>query len=195
MLKKIDFNGGIIMAVWKFPYNISEQEYIDFNEHFLFKIPEGKKSLLIYRLIVPGVLLLFLLSSLAKGSDIMTLIIQTVVYFIAAVLWWYNCHRVILFSVKRRLRKAQSVERSLFSSRGIAYFDFENRLIVDCGEREEIRVPFANITTLFETEKAYYLYFAPSKAFIVPYTLFRSNEEFFAFRELLYTNFPGENKS
>ena len=87
MLKKIDFNGGIIMAVWKFPYNISEQEYIDFNEHFLFKIPEGKKSLLIYRLIVPGVLLLFLLSSLAKGSDIMTLIIQTVVYFIAAVLW------------------------------------------------------------------------------------------------------------
>lgn len=183
------------MAVWEFPYNISEQEYIDFNEHFLFKIPEGKKSLLVYRLTVPGLLLLFLLFSLIKGDDSATLIIQLVVYFIASVIWWYNCHRVILISVKRRLKKAQSVERSLFSSRGIVYFDFENRLIVDCGEREEVRVPFANITTLFVTEKAYYLYYAPSKAFIVPYTLFRSNEEFFAFRELLYTNFPGENKS
>ncbi len=183
------------MAVWKFPYNISEQEYLDFNEHFMFKIPEGKKSLLVYRLTVPGVLLLYLLYSLIKGSDITTLIIQLVIYFIASALWWYNCHRVILFSVKRRLKKAQSVERSLFSSRGVIYFDFENRLIVDCGEREEVRVPFANITTLFETEKAYYLYYAPSKAFIVPYTLFRSNEEFFAFRELLYTNFSGENKS
>ena len=183
------------MAVWKFPYNLSDQEYIDFNEHFLFKIPEGKKSLLVYRLIVPGVLLLFMLFSLIKGSDVTTLIVQLVVYSIASVLWWYNCHRILLSSVRRRLKKAQSVERSLFSSRGIAYFDFENRLIVDCGEREEVRVPFSNITALFATEKAYYLYYAPSKAFIVPYTLFRSNEEFFAFRELLYNNFPGENKS
>ena len=66
---------------------------------------------------------------------------------------------------------------------------------MDCGEREEVRVPFANITMLFATEKAYYLYYSPAKAFILPYTLFGSNEEFFAFRELLYTNFPVENKS
>lgn len=178
--------------MWRFSYIVTEQDYIDFNEHFLFNIPAGKKSLRTYRLIFPIALVISVLVMIINDSNVIAMAVSLIISLIFSLLWWFNAHRLILFIVKRQLRKKDSLERSLFSPKGETIFDFENRIIVDMGDKEEVRVRFDNITNIFETHNAYYFYYSPAKALILPYSAFKGPEEFFSFQQLVRSSFaPG----
>lgn len=181
------------MNVWKFPYITSEQDFLDFNEHFLLKTSEGKKAMLLYRLICPATFFIFTVFHFMTNKDITVLILLLIMFSIVSVIMWFNCHRLILAIFRHQLKKKQSIERSLFSSNGTLIFDFDNRIIIDSSEKEELRVRFEGIEVFYETERAYYLYFGKAKAFILPYSAFRSADEFYAFQRILRGTFPAGN--
>lgn len=177
------------MNIWTVPYTISEQDYLDFNEHFLRNTTAGKKSFRTYRLVGVIAVLTVLPLLFIIDSDLIVKSIQLVVLLLMALLWWFISPHIMLNSIKRKLRKAESLEKSLYSQHGQLVFDFENRLIVDTGERAEVRVLFDNVTVCYETVSAFYFYFNSSQAIIMPYRIFETAEDFYAFQNLVHYNF------
>lgn len=186
------------MPVWTIPYNIHENEFVELNRHYMLKTPAGRKALRAYRIVFPLLLLILLplfYFKNYKDADFSVLIVSAVLYAIAAVIWWFNCHRVFLFIFKSRLKKSDSAEKALFSPKGVLTFDFDNCIIIDENPTEEIKIRFDTIECVYETEAAFYFYYNnQAKAVIVPYRLFKSADEYYAFTELVRNNFPAENK-
>ena len=147
------------MPVWSLPYNITDQDYIDFNEHFILNTPVGKKSVLTYRLLPCVIFFTATMASYLAQGDVLLLVLQLILFGVLSLFWWFISHRVILFSLKRRLKKHDSIERSLFSPSGILTFDFNSRTITDTTPSEEVKISFNSIHSVYETDTAYYFYY------------------------------------
>lgn len=176
--------------MWSFQYFISDEDYIEFNRHFLYNIPSGRKSLRSTRWIVPLMLFFANLIMLLADDSILAFIIRLIVFSVACIIWWIRCPDIILRSVRKRLRKKDSAEKSLFSSRGTLVFDPQNRLIVDVNSVEETRVRFEKCNRCFETKDAFYFYYTETKSIILPMSVFSCEEEYAAFRQFAYSVFP-----
>lgn len=183
------------MPVWTIPYDIHENEYIEFNKHYVLKHPAGRKNLLSWRLLVPAIFLLCWVFFFIKDKDLSASVVEGCIYLIADVIWWFNCYRILLFVLKKNLKKKNSPENALFSPRGVLTFDFPNRIIVDSGRFEEVKIFFDTIDCFYEAETAFYLYYRQAKGLIIPYRLFRTADDCYAFGQLLRRSFPpAENK-
>lgn len=101
---------------------------------------------------------------------------------VACILWWVFARHIILFSLKRKLKKPNSVEKSLFNKTGKLVFDFENRLITDESNKIDLKINFDKIIKYYETDTAFYFNF--THAFMIPYHNFKSKEKFEKFRAL-----------
>ncbi len=183
------------MPVWTIPYDIYENEYIEFNKHYVLKHPAGRKSMLPWKLLGPVIFFLGWLFSFVKDKDIVAAVIGGCLYLIVGVIWWFNCYRILLKISKMNLKNKHSLENALFSPRGVLTFDFPNRIIVDSGKLEELKIPFDTIERFYEAETAFYLYYRQAKGLIIPYRLFRTADDCYAFGQLLRRSFPpAENK-
>ena len=180
--------------VWRFQYGLSAQDYIDFNEHYYLKIPEGKRQLQKYRLAFPLTALVFLLLTAVRDRDITLIITQAVLFFIFALVWWFGIQPVMLGIYKRRLKNPKDPANSLVDKTGETTFDFENGLITSVDEKEELKVRFDSVTAVYEGKNAYYFYYTKAKAFVLPYRLFESSEKMVEFYQLLHSTFPMADK-
>ena len=178
------------MAPWIFRYFISDKDYLDFNEHFLLRTRDGRKVLLMYRLITPITFAIFILVRFFIDNDPIEMVSLVVMCIIAAVIMWFNAHKLLLAVVRHRLKNKNSLENSLFSHEGELIFDFENRLIIDRNPKEEVRVRFENIDVFYESPTSFYLFYAKSKAIILPFTAFANAQDVYAFQRILRDTFP-----
>ncbi len=175
------------------PYTVTEQEYIEFNEHYIYKTPRGKKLLLKNRLMCVFAVLVVVPLVFIMDTEIIVKYIQLVGLFILALISWFLSAFILKNSTKRSVKKMRNPVDSLYSQKGQLVFDFENRIITDMGERAEVRVFFDNVTACYETLSAFYLYYSSTQAIIVPYRIFRSVEELNSFRLLVHSSFRCES--
>lgn len=183
------------MPVWTLSYKFTDREFLDFNEHFLLHTPEGKKSLVSLRLLVPAIFAITAVVFFLRDKNLVALAIQAFLYCIVSVVWWFCCHRLILFFLKRRLKNPKSIEKSMFSPRGTLVVDFEKCIIIDSGEAEEVRLHFDKVTSYYETLTAFCFYFGAAKAIVLPYTAFKTTEDFYSFQHLVRCTFGERNPS
>ena len=182
------------MKIWKFHYGLTAQDYIDFNEHYYDKVPDGRKQLLKMRLIFPVSFLVFLLLSAIIYRDIFTVGVQGIFLGIVTVAAWFAVKPWILTIYKRRLKNPKDPVHSLVEIEGETAFDFENRIITSVDEKEDLKVKFDSVITVYEGKSAYYLYYTKTKAFVLPYRLFESSEKMVEFYNLLHGTFPMADK-
>ena len=180
------------MPVWSFPYTLSTDDYLAFNEHYLRYRPSGKKAMRNCRLIFPAVLLPITLLTFLYQKDFTLLIIQLILSSVFCVLWFFFCDRFIVFTMKRRLKKKDSVENTLYSKEGLLVFDFEKRFIKDFGDKTEEKLSFDSVMVCYETNTAFYFYFSEARAVILPYVNIRTQADFLDFRNLVCQTFPVE---
>ena len=180
--------------VWKFQYSLTAQDYIDFNEHYYLKIPEGKKQILKFRLAFPLTALVFLALTAVRDQDLTLFITQAVLFCIFALVWWLGIQPVMLGIYKRRLKNPKDPAHSLVEIEGETTFDFENGLIISIDEKEELKVRFDSVTAVYEGKNAYYFYYTKAKAFVLPYRLFESSDKMVEFYNLVHGTFHVADK-
>lgn len=176
--------------MWSFQYYISDEDYLEFNRHFLCNLPAGRKTIRANRWLLPVMLLVADFVMLLMDDGLSAFIIRTIVFAVACVIWWKKCPDIILRSARKRLRKKDSAEKSLFSPGGTIIFDPQKRLIVDINDSEETRVQFEKFNRCFETKTAFYFYYSDVKGMILPMSVFSCEEEYAAFRQFAYSVFP-----
>lgn len=177
------------MPVWTVPYTITDQEYIDFNEHYLRKTPNGKKILLKYRISIVIATILVIPLIFLMDTDMTVKFIQLAVLAVLPIIWISLSVRMLMRSTKKIMKKRSRNGDSHFSRYGQLIFDFENEIIIDSGERAEVRVLFQNVGLCYETESMFYFYFGANQAIILPYRLFNTAEDFYEFQGLVHGYF------
>ncbi len=176
--------------MYRFRYHITVQDILDFNEFYLLNTNAGKKSLRSHRIIVPVTLIIIFAVMFINDISIVSLVVYPVAAVVFCIVWQKTCHKPILSAYKSRLKKQSAAESGLYSPDGEIIFDFDNRMIIDIGAREETRVKFSDITACFDGKSGFYLYYSSSKAIILPYSSFFSPEECFSFQAVLHSTFP-----
>lgn len=178
------------MKVFNLPYRLGEEDYLKFNDHFLQYTPLGKKTLSTYRLILPIVAAIFYLFILYFSRDPIVLIAEAVVLSILSLIWFLCARKILLKSIQKRVKRSKAGDPVLFSPAGEIVFDFENRSLTDIDEKTETKIRFESISVCYRTEDAFYFYFQPARAVILPYRCFSDRAEMDEFFHLVSTYFP-----
>ncbi len=176
------------MNTFRINCDITKEEYFDFNKHNLLETPSGRKSLMLFRMIVPVIFLIFFVFNAFRNPDITYLIVMAVLLTVIGLVYWFNAHRMVLGIFRLQMKSQDDLVNDLLG-KSVVTFDFENGLITDISEKEEVRVRFENVMAVYEADKAFYVYYNNIKAFVIPYRSFGSAEEFRAFQGLLRSSF------
>ncbi len=176
------------MNTFRINSSISEEDYFEFNRHHLLETPVGKKAIMFLRLVIIVAFLAVFIYTVFSGADITMLIVEAVLSTVVGLVLWFNAYRIILGVFRLEMKLQKDVLKDMMGDSEIS-FDFNGGIISDISPKEEVRVRFENVTAVYETDKAFYVYYNNVKAFVIPYRAFSSAEEFRAFQTALRSVF------
>lgn len=157
----------------EFSYEITEQDYIDFNLDYFNKNAIAQRSVLITRIasalivIFGGTALLYLLHAFRLVSFLVYIALAIFCFFITP---WYM-KRKIITNVKRILQKANN--KSICGAKTLYLRENEFELT---GENEDTIYQYEAVQRTSTDENHYYIFVDTFSALIIPFSAF-SNEE------------------
>ena len=161
--------------MYSFNYNITEQDYFDFYKNHLENKKEGKKIVNLYRTIFLVLILTVISLFLTSGADSLLILFELVGLSALYVVMFFTAEKIILRSVRKQIKHLEKKGDRRFTPNGILTFD-EQR-ITEVTEKTEMKVNYTAIEKVYVTANAFYFYFSPIQAFVLPYKSFRSQQE------------------
>lgn len=169
--------------MFEFKITLGDDDYLLFNQYHLLNSSLGKKSLLTFRFIIPFVCFMFVVIFCIAGSDFQLIIIEAVLMTILSILWVGYSKKIILKSMKKRIKKMKKEGRLPYSNEAILKFDDES--IHEITQNTESTTKYLLIEKIAVTEKAIYIYFSSVQAYILPITAFSKEIEKVKFLEFI----------
>lgn len=168
--------------MYRFDYDITEQEYMQFNEYHLLNSPSGKRTLLLTKCMGFIVSIAIIIAAGIIGDDKGQLLMNAVFLAVFSIIWFARGKHIALKNMNKQLKKLKKEDGKLYSNKGTIIFD--DKLITDMSEDKELKTPYSTVTKLCTGNGALYIYISPIMAFIVPTRLLNNNtEEFKTFLE------------
>ena len=171
------------MQTFTVSYQLTDQDYVDFNEHFMRHTPEGKKAFWLVRLTPLFMSVVMLVIAWMDSHDPVPVVILAVVLGIFFTVWFFLSPRWVLKDVRRNLQKNRKKGLATIMPVGDITVDFENQTLLDKGENAEMKLAFSAIQKFYNGKTAFYLYFAPNQAVVMPYRTFPDMDTLLAFRQ------------
>ncbi len=157
----------------KIEYNLEYSDYLLFNEYHLFNSASGKSSLAAFKCMLPFIAFMCIFIFLIARADPLLILIETIAFFIASILWIVFSKKLILYIMKKNIKKLSEQGKLPFSKEGVLIFDHD--FINDIGMLTETKTRYSSIEKFCITEKAFYIYFSATQAFIVPTSVFSTD--------------------
>ncbi len=162
------------MDVFKFTFELTQQDYLDFNMFWVKTSKYVQKQIRTFRILFA--LLPFLVLFLSLDTDRMDVFIITLVFFsiISILLFVYlpALHRAFtLMGLKRMLAGQRN------NNLGERTVRFEENRILHKTAYEDISMSYEKIIDLQQSDGAVYLFTAPAIALIIPFRVFSTEEE------------------
>lgn len=162
------------MEVFKFTFELTEQDYLDFNMFWVKTSKYVRKQIRIFRILFA--LLPFLVLFLNLDTERMDVFIITLVFFgVISILFFVYLpalHRAFtLMGLKRMLsgqRNNNLGERTVM---------FEGNRMLHKTAYEDISMSYEKIVDLQQSDGAVYLFTAPAIALIIPFRVFATEED------------------
>lgn len=173
--------------MFTFQYEISENDYYEFNRFQLWNTPENKKQILLYRFMYP-LRFMILATILSFALKRYNLIFYT--YFgLCSIFWVVSYRKLLEYAIRRNIARIKKIGRLPYSASGTLSF-FENEL-TDFSPISQMKIPYSSITKIAQTNTAFYLFFGALQAVIVPFPVFQDEQEMISFIEYIKqkTNF------
>lgn len=154
-------------------YEITVQDYIDYNSNYRNKSNTNKHSILISRLIAPGVFLImpFLLNYLFDGTS---LGYWYFIFIIIAIVWFIYYPIDMKKSFERRISKILA-GGNFQGILGNHIFTITENELVDKTEISEIK--YNHIHTIVETDNHIFIFLNTVTAYIIPKRFFINEDE------------------
>lgn len=168
--------------MYKFSYTLSEEEYYEFNIYSYLNKPAGKRSFLIFRFLVPLILV---------ASVVFTMVVIGEIYFGAfdyiflaiAVLW-------IIFAKKFYIRSIRGSVKKLISKGKAPYgipteMVFEEDFFKETTPENENKSKYSSVESVAVGPEAVYIYLNAILAYIIPNRVFQNDNEKIEFVEFI----------
>lgn len=161
----------------KINYELTTQDYIDFNMHFTHNSETVKKSLFIQRYIAPIIFLIvpFFIKDFRSESFKFSM----GVFFIMFLLWIGLYKKHFDLSIKRRLSKFIK-EGNISSMLGKKTLELSHDEIVEISNGNRSSISWDSVYKIAETDKHIFIYIDSMQAFIIPVKFLENKQEFLA---------------
>lgn len=159
--------------MYKFEYNITEQEYADFNEYYFLNSKTGKRALLLFRCFGFIFSIMALVIFIIANAEILLIIIEAIVLTIFSIIWFITGKRVFFKKLRKTMNKMKEKEGLPYSEEGTLVLD-ENE-ITDISTNQEIKTGYSAITQLVDINNAIYIICSNSMAYIIPFRVTGTN--------------------
>ena len=150
-----------------FQFYITEEDYLAFNQYSLLNSTAGKRSLLIFLLLV--------LFSIMMDEDLWFIFVQIILSIIFSFLFILFSKRILLNSVKGTVKNYKKDGKLPYPETGKVIFGEEG--ITEITTDMENRKNYSQIEKVCVTSKGLYLFFNCSEACILTDSCFSSQEE------------------
>ncbi len=173
----------------KLQYELTKQDFIDFNINFIDTSPAMKRSLLIQRFLFP----LLLLASPATLSNLFDVPFKLImpIFGVMALLWAAFYVKWFKFRIARRSEK-------LIASGKVPGVVGPHELFIDQGVLSDKTsadiTHYEHIEKVVESRTHLFIYVSQVMAYIVPKKVFATSEEIEAFKNILATFEQGTDK-
>lgn len=151
----------------KLNYNLTDEDYIEFNEfHQLVHSEIGKRNLFFLRLIGPMISILAVIIFILARAEVMLIIAEVIALFIFSVVWVLLAKKIMRRGIRKTILKMKEKEGLPFSEE--TTLNFAEDQIIEISKNQELKVDYAKIEDICETEKAFYIYISSMQALIIP---------------------------
>ena len=162
----------------KFTFELTEQDYLDFNMFTVKNYKFYQKQLRLFRILftmVPyGIVIVDYLLTGTRGTDFMVGFLVAMIPL--SVLFWFGFPKLYDALTLKNAKKILFKEgkNNIFGERSLF---FENDKIRTVTKLEESSILYEAITQIKQSEQAIYLYTSPAMALILPCRVFANEAE------------------
>lgn len=169
--------------MFEFKITLDDNDYLLFNQYFLLNSKIGKKTLMYYRLCVPFLSFIFIVLLYIVGTDSKLILTETIVLTILSIFMISYSKKIILRSVKNRMKNMKKEGRLPYGYEATIKFDDEN--IYEITPNTESKTKYSFVEKVAVTEKAIYIYINSIQAYILPVNVFTDEMEKSKFLEFI----------
>jgi Ca2+/Na+ antiporter len=171
--------GGIDV---KLKYNLTEEDYINFNIAHMKNSKSLKRTMMINRFLTPLIFLVmpFVLDEISNISFWYWAVIFVLTYILWVVLYEKNVYKINIKRIRKMLEEKRN--ESLIGER-ILEIDGENIRIIN--DRGENIIYIKSIKNIIENDEYIFIYINSISAIIIPIKVFKSIEDKELFKSLL----------
>ncbi len=171
----------------KFRLEISlcDEDYYAYNEFCIIRSHYGKKQMLTYRILLSLIILLFPISSLLYSGVNFEFVVSAVVYAILIILLNIFFNKIFARSVRSVVKKQKKTGKMAYSQSAVMEF-YDDKFTEETElSRGEQSYSVLERISYIESEKLLYLHINSAQSYIIPYSIFDSDEEALAFFEFI----------
>lgn len=166
----------------KLKYNLTEEDYINFNIAHMKNSKSLKRTMMINRFLTPLIFLVmpFVLDEISNISFWYWAVIFVLTYILWVVLYEKNVYKINIKRIRKMLEEKRN--ESLIGER-ILEIDGENIRIIN--DRGENIIYIKSIKNIIENDEYIFIYINSISAIIIPIKVFKSIEDKELFKSLL----------
>jgi hypothetical protein len=158
----------------KINYDLTKEDFIEFNMHHFSKSKSIKRTLFIERYVIS--IMFLIIPFIFKGKSTMSLPVYYGSSLLLFVGWIVFFPKYFKYSVKKKL------ERMLNSEENSKMFGPQSLSITDAGiseseDLEKSKFSMGDIEKVDVTEKAIYIYISSANAYVIPVRAFKTHSE------------------
>ena len=162
--------------LYQFHTVMTEKGYYEFNKYHLVDSPEMKKNLLRWKLYVPCLFVLLLLSYYLRGEEWYYIGVVSIFYALISLAWFFLVKPMILLYLKCYLKRMKKKGKLLYSKN--ATLDFYEDYFVEVTEETKTEVKYQAVLKVRINEPyGVYIYHNAVLAYIIPFDAFKNEEE------------------
>jgi hypothetical protein len=170
-----------------FEYNIilTEQDYITFNQYHMSHSANGKKAILMFRLLMPIISLCALLIFWIAEADPTLILVEAIVLGLLSVYFFFYSKKILMKSVIKTVAKLRKEGKLPFNQESTITFDETH--ILEKTDLNESKISYQMIEKIADMKDAIYIYFSAMQAYIIPNSVFESDEHKKEFLDFMHT--------
>lgn len=161
--------------MFEFKVVLDEREYLLFNEYHFLNSRNGKNLLMFYRLLVPVVSLITVVTLYVLDPKLQAALFTGFVMTIFSILGVVFAKRMLLMIMKNAVLKLKKDGKLPYNKQSTLRFNDE--FIHEIMPDSEFKTKYAMIEKVAVTESAIYVYFGSIQAFVIPMSTFSNETE------------------
>lgn len=175
---------------FRFQLIFNDNDYLEYNKFHLLRSPYGEKPRKSMKSMPTVMLVGFALISLIFNGFSLSSLLYIIPLFIIWLLFWLFMDKFLIYTVKMQIKQLEKNGKLPYSKASI--LEFYEKGLVEITEDNKTELKYTAIERISIVDKKYiYIHTNSITAYIIPYSVFESDEqrsEFFVFLKSICQN-------